>query len=190
MKPFFSIFLFFLLLTLVDCGPLEELPVPHYMIERFANNAHCEELDFIQLEFPDSTLYISEDMDSTRFADGWGENEMSRYISLYDTLTVSIRFYDTEPIDYRYSFIYPGSYKFYNSYGSYDERQESFGVEVRVSVSNKSNRSLQDSPYFYVYGKSGDDYQMTICGEFDVLLGEDRIPVSGTYSLTYTDYFF
>ncbi|MFT6136437.1 MAG: hypothetical protein ACJAZM_002942 [Cyclobacteriaceae bacterium] len=195
MKEVFVIILTFTgFLLLESCGRELDLPVPHYMYERFSGNQPCSEVDYIRLHLPDSTLFIADTMPNTRFADGWGDNEMSHYVTLQDSIRTSIRFYDTSPIDYRYRFAVPGSYRFYDSHGSYEEQQKSAGVQLNLFlnvIDPKWVLSVPSSAFFHINGSHGDDYEMTICGEFDFLLvGQDTIPVSGDYSLTYTDYFF
>jgi hypothetical protein len=188
------------MLLVIACEPREELfPVPHYMYERFETNEPCPEVSYFRLHFPDSTVVVADTMSGFRIYDGAGigtPNGMSADLSWCssrcDSINVVLALMDKEPIENRFFFAVPGSYKFYNIYEpDYEKKKQLGGVTVgyRPSLSKGVLVSVLGSEYFYVKGLHGDDRQTRLCGEFDVLLcRDDSVRVTGDYSLLFTNY--
>jgi hypothetical protein len=186
-----------LIFVMFSCEPREELfPVPHYMYERFETNEPCSEVSYFRLHFPDSTVFVADTMRTVqigRRGTGPGsENIMGASLRWCDFkcdyLRVSLSFQDTEPIDNRYNFSLPGSYKFFDS-----QRRDTQGVAESTGVELSFNRSflwynsMPRSAFFFILGRQKNSKGNQICGEFDVLLGPDSVRVTGDYSLLFID---
>jgi hypothetical protein len=109
-----------------------------------------------------------------------------------DSIRIGLSLIHKEPIQNRFFFALPGSYKFYDTYDVlYEDGLQLSGAELRVWAKNYTNTLVTTlgSQYFYVNGRHGDDRQTRLCGEFDVLLGrDDSVRVTGDFSLLFTNY--
>jgi hypothetical protein len=114
-----------------------------------------------------------------------------------DSIRIGLSLIHKEPIQNRFFFALPGSYKFYDTYEpDYQKEMELVGITLDYSPSLNWGVvvSLVGSEYFYVNGRHGDDRQTRLCGEFDVLLGQhflsgrEPVRVTGDYSLLFTNY--
>ena len=129
----------------------------------------------------------------SRLFDGWGDFVISVGLNLDDSIRILIEFYDTIRIDKKYSFVNIGSYRFCNFQKIAKQPNDSFGAGVSYVTRTVQRTDHMTSEHFYVLGKRGDDFQMTLYGTFDVVLGDDwsgRTQVIGEYNMTFTDYYF
>jgi len=186
MKKLWIFILMFAVLT--SCKKEHEVPLPDYMVERFDATMQCDTISYVRAYFPDSVVFIADTMP--------GVNQAYHSVDYQGTIlersnseSFEFRFDATPNIDRQFDLIQTGSYHF----DPYERTGVRNGVIISYVFPNSTDgcTSIEQSSFFKVEGRNGNNRNMTICGSFDVLMIKnyfsDTIRVYGEYNLKYFD---
>jgi|GEM_PF-1508946 len=174
--------------VLTSCKKDHEEPLPDYMVERFDATMQCDTISYVRAYFPDSVVFIADTMPGVYQA-YHSVDYTSASIERDNFEWFDIRFDATPNIDRQYDLIQTGAYHF----DPYDRTGVRNGVIVSYLLPNAiaEYTSIEQSSFFKVEGRNGNNRNMTICGSFDVLMIKnyfsDTIRVYGEYNLKYFD---
>lgn len=194
----------FLLLTSIivfNACHQEEPIVPNYMLELFDNQSCSDEkISFVKLTFPDSVLYISDTMNQIKLYEEYGLRGVGAGLSEYklsgDNIekitTYQFQLLSQSEENELSKLIKPGSYLI-----SENIPNGGLGSKFTIIINGSSEWLVYygdvNSNFFHIYGAHGNDFEMHVCGAFDLLLTTETlsapVPVLGEFELTFRDSF-
>jgi hypothetical protein len=184
-----NILLLFAIALMFSCKDAEPLTIPDHMLARYDKNEKCGDFNYVNIHFPDSSVFMTDTVDYINLYNDTTHKRLSmknENTYFYFVLTF---FLDHNNTHYPTKYIFPGEYKL-----SDPTIHEQYNPGARIRIEKYigeepfSILSQLSSNYIILNGAYGDDFEMTICGEFDVILSSysqpEPVHVTGDFRFT------